>query len=108
MSSFVLLLSFKMREKIIRKFRSLLDFALHQRTQQENRKKPSADTDTDTVADIDESLDELLDEDQLTTTVKTVTKPANSKSSSKSKSKNREDMNFYLHSSFFKRTLYFR
>ncbi|CAF3321414.1 unnamed protein product [Rotaria socialis] len=67
------------------------EFSLHQRTQQENRKKPAADVDSDTNVDIDESFDEALDEDQLTTTAKILTKVASEKSSSsKGKSKNRE------------------
>ncbi|CAF3559988.1 unnamed protein product [Rotaria sp. Silwood1] len=40
------------------------EFTLHQRTQQENRKKPSNDIDND----IDENFDDVLDEDQLITT----------------------------------------
>ncbi|CAF3339631.1 unnamed protein product [Rotaria sp. Silwood2] len=70
------------------------EFTLHQRTQQENRKKPSNDVDSDVNNDIDENFDDVLDEDQLiTTTIKTITKITSTKSSlSKSKSKNREGM----------------
>jgi hypothetical protein len=74
----------------------ILEFTLHQRTQQENRKKPSVDVDSDTNIDLDEALDDITDEDP-TTTVKSITKSPNSKSSlSKSKSKGREGMNFDL------------
>jgi hypothetical protein len=77
-------------------FQYLLEFTLHQRTQQENRKKPSVDVDSDTNADIEDVLDEMGDEDP-TTTMKSNTKSTSTKSSlSKSKSKNREGMNFDL------------
>jgi len=73
----------------------LLEFTLHQRTQQENRKKPSVDVDSDTNTDLDDVLDEIGDEDSTATTIKSITKSTSTKSSlSKSKSKNREGMNF--------------
>ncbi|CAF3721966.1 unnamed protein product [Rotaria sordida] len=62
------------------------EFTLHQRTQQENRKKPSNDIDSDGNNDIDENFDDVLDEDQLiassTTTMKSGKQDKNLTSSS--------------------------
>ncbi|CAF1180013.1 unnamed protein product [Adineta ricciae] len=73
------------------------EFIAHQRTQQENRKKPLAGSDSDTNTELDEVFDEIADEEPATTK-STVTKGsaktgANAKSSpSKGKSKDREGM----------------
>ncbi|CAF0740553.1 unnamed protein product [Adineta steineri] len=54
------------------------EFTAHQRTQQENRKKPSAvDIDSETNTDLDEVLDEIGDEESVTTKstpIKTIAK----------------------------------
>ncbi len=71
-------------------FHLQLEFTKHQRTQQENRKKPPVDVDVDANTDLEENIDEIVDEDS-TTTVKSITKNTNTKNS-KSKSKDREGM----------------
>jgi hypothetical protein len=78
-------------------FHHLLEFTLHQRTQQENRKKPSVDIDVDTNTDLDEGLDDIVDEDPATT-MKNLIKSTSTKNaaSSKSKSKNGEGMHFNI------------
>ena len=73
---------------LIEYFHHLLEFTLHQRTQQENRKKPSSDIESE----VDEALEDIIDEEAATTT-KSILKTTSTKSSiSKSKSKNREGM----------------
>jgi hypothetical protein len=69
-----------------------LEFTLHQRTQQENRKKPPVDIDIDANSDLDENVDDVGDENP-TTTMKNIMKSTSTKTS-KSKSKNREGMIF--------------
>ncbi|UJR31178.1 hypothetical protein I4U23_018685 [Adineta vaga] len=71
------------------------EFIAHQRTQQENRKKPSIDVENDLNTELDEVLNEIADEDSVitkSTTMKSLTKSSTSTKSSlsKSKSKNRE------------------
>ena len=75
----------------------VLEFIAHQRTQQENRKKPSAGSDSDTNTELDEVFDEIAEEEPATTkptgTKGSAKSGANAKSSpSKGKSKDREGM----------------
>lgn len=84
-----------MKQRIVSPYR--LEFILHQRTQKQNRLKPSVDLESDGNIDAEEIPVEELTEEDPTSTMRGVTKSMSSKSSSsKSKSNNREGMKIDL------------